>query len=275
VAQRSKLIVLSPFPKLPPSGSSPLLTQLDGLWWLLLMLGPLIFLQRRLHFEMQSVLLLVFRRIDIALAIFSLFFFPGVLLHELSHWLMAKILRVPTGGISLIPKSTGDGRLQMGYVMTAQTDVVRDALIGLAPLISGGILVGWLGNAKLNFLALGDALLTTDFAVVLGVINQMLMQPDFAMWFYFAFAVSSMMMPSPADRRSWLPVGIAIVILVSIGLLLDFGPWLMTNFGTLTNNAFRTVAIVFAISAGLHLIVLIPMMGFRMLLNKLTGLEVN
>jgi len=224
---------------------------------------------------MQSLLLLIFRRVDIALAIFSMFFFPGVLLHELSHWLMAKILGVRTGGISLIPKSTGDGRLQMGYVLTAQTDAVRDTLIGLAPLISGGILVGWLGIAKLNFLTLGDALLTADLTVILRVIENMFMQPDFAMWFYFAFAVSSMMMPSPADRRSWLPVGIAVGLLLTIGILLDFGPWLMANLGVATNNAFRVVATVFAISAGIHLFVLIPIMGYRMLLNRLTGLEVR
>jgi len=250
-------------------------SKLDGLWWLLLMLGPLIFLQRRLHFEVQSVFLLLTRRIEISLVIFSLIFLPGVVVHEFSHWIMAKLLRVPTGGISLIPQATKDGRLQMGYVLTAQTDPVRDTLIGLAPLITGGVLVGWLGSAQIGFLSLWEALTTADMAVILGVIEQILLQSDFWFWFYLTVAISSTMMPSPADRRSWLPVSIAIGLLLGISILLDFGPWLMETLGTPLNNALRTVAIVFAISAGAHLIVLIPTMGFRMLLNKLTGLEVK
>ena len=73
---------------------------MDGFLWLLLMLGPLLILQRSLHREIQSVFLLITRRPEIAIALFSLLFFPGVLLHESSHFLMAKLLNVPTGRVS-------------------------------------------------------------------------------------------------------------------------------------------------------------------------------
>ena len=56
------------------------------------MLGPLLLLQRALHREIQVVFLLITRRPEITVALFSLLFFPGVLLHEGSHYLMAKIL---------------------------------------------------------------------------------------------------------------------------------------------------------------------------------------
>ena len=61
---------------------------LDGLGWLLLMLGPLLFAQRWLHREIQILFLLLTRKPVIALGLFSLLFFPGVLLHELSHYLV-------------------------------------------------------------------------------------------------------------------------------------------------------------------------------------------
>ena len=91
-----------------------------GLLWFFLMLLPLVILQRLLHREIQAVLLILTRNPQLTIGLFSILFFPGVFLHELSHFLMAKILNVRTGKISLIPNSLPDGRLQMGYVETAQ-----------------------------------------------------------------------------------------------------------------------------------------------------------
>ena len=54
---------------------------------------------------------------------------------------MSHLLGVPTGRISLLPKPLENGRLQLGFVETGRTDIFRDALIGMAPLIAGGIVV--------------------------------------------------------------------------------------------------------------------------------------
>ena len=77
------------------------------------------------------------------MGIFSIIFLPGVFLHESSHFVMAKILRVPTGDFSIFPQSLPDGRLQLGYVETARSDIVRNSLIGAAPLIIGTFFVAY------------------------------------------------------------------------------------------------------------------------------------
>ena len=110
------------------------MNQLSGLFWFILMLVPLILLQRLLHREIQAVFLILTRDPRITMGIFSLIFLPGVFLHELSHFLMAKILGVRTGRFSLFPQSLPDGRLQLGYVETTRSDIIRDSLIGAAPL---------------------------------------------------------------------------------------------------------------------------------------------
>ena len=110
------------------------MTQLSGLVWFIFMLVPLIIVQRLLHREIQAVFLILTRDTRLTMGIFSLLFLPGVFLHELSHFVMAKILRVRTGRFSIFPQSLPDGRLQLGYVETAKSDVVRDSLIGAAPL---------------------------------------------------------------------------------------------------------------------------------------------
>lgn len=66
----------------------------------------------------------------------ALLYFPGTTLHELSHFLVAKILGVPTGNISLIPRFHEDG-LELGHVQIGRTDFVRRFLVGIAPLVSG------------------------------------------------------------------------------------------------------------------------------------------
>jgi hypothetical protein len=93
--------------------------QFDGFVWLLLLLGPLLLLQRKVHFELQAFLLILIRRMDIVSVLFSLLFFPGVFLHELSHYMVARIVGVRTGKFSLLPQNQGNGRLQLGYVETA------------------------------------------------------------------------------------------------------------------------------------------------------------
>jgi membrane-associated protease RseP (regulator of RpoE activity) len=79
------------------------MTQLTGFLWFVFMLAPLILLQRLLHREIQAVFLILTRDPGLTMGLFSIIFLPGVFLHELSHFLMAKILFIPTGKFSIFP----------------------------------------------------------------------------------------------------------------------------------------------------------------------------
>src|SRR5512147_1491563 len=134
------------------------MNQLQGFFWFVVMLVPLILLQRLLHREIQAVFLILTRSPQITMGVFSFIFLPGVFLHELSHFLMAKILRVPTGRFSIFPQPLPDGRLQLGYVETARADIVRDSLIGAAPLIFGTLFVAYVSVYQLDLRVLWDVL---------------------------------------------------------------------------------------------------------------------
>jgi hypothetical protein len=246
---------------------------MDGLWWLLLLLGPLLFLQRRLHLETQAVFLLLTRRGDLALVLYSMLFFPGVLLHEASHYLMARLLGVRTGRFSVLPRPLPGGRLQLGFVETSSADIFRDALIGLAPLIAGGTFVAYVGLSRLALPGLWEELATgsTNLASSLAALQ---LKPDFWLWFYLTFTVSSTMMPSPSDRNAWLPLVLIAAFLLAIGLAVGAGPWLMDNLSIPMNQAFRSVAMVFGIAVGIHIALLPPVLLLRLLLMRLTGLRV-
>ncbi|MBC8509637.1 MAG: hypothetical protein H8D34_32720 [Chloroflexi bacterium] len=250
------------------------MTHLDGLQWSLLSLIGLVFLQRSLHRELQAVFLLLTRRQDFTLVLFSLIFLPGVFLHEISHYLMAKILRVPTGRFSVIPRQLGDGRLLMGYVETAQTDIVRDALIGAAPLVTGGLFVAYVGRTRLGLVSLWDALSTLDLNTASRAFTMLFERPDFWLWFYLAVAVSSTMMPSSTDRRAWLQVGLVIALVLGVALLVGIGPWMMTSVAPKVNDALRSTAVVLAMSGAIHFAVLIPALFLRRVLSRIFRLDV-
>ena len=88
---------------------------------------------------------------DLANVLFVLLFLPGILLHEVIHFLIAKILRAPTKKFSIIPQSLTDGRLRLGYVETVKTDLLQETLIGISLLLSGILFIAYVGMVQFGF----------------------------------------------------------------------------------------------------------------------------
>ncbi len=245
-----------------------------GLGWLLLMLGPLLFAQRWLHREIQYVLLLLTRRPALSLSLFSLLFFPGVLLHELSHYLMARLLGVHTGRFSLIPSLVEEGKLRLGYVETAQTDLLRDALIGTAPLITGGAAVAYLGISRLGLVPLAAFIGQADWTGLWLGLSALPERSDFWLWFYLTFAISSTMLPSASDRRAWLPISLVSLGLVGLALLAGAGPWMLEHLAPELDRFLRSLATIFGISLALHLVLLLPFRLLRGLISAVFRMQI-
>ncbi len=250
------------------------MAQLSGLFWFILMLVPLILLQRLLHREIQSVLLIATQDANITMGVFSIIFLPGVFLHESSHFLMAKILRVPTGRFSMIPHSLPNGRLQLGYVETARSDRVRDSLIGAAPLIAGTLFIAYVAIYRFEMRLLWDVLRNGQLNLFWMGMRALPNVRDFYLWFYLVFVVSSTMMPSESDRHAWLELLLSIGILFAITLVLGAGPWMLNNLGPYVNNFFGFVAAIFGLSNFMHLLLILPIALLHKLMARLTGVDV-
>jgi hypothetical protein len=244
-----------------------------GFLRLFICLLPFIFVQRWMHQELQMLFLIITRRPAFSLGLFSILFFPGVFLHEISHYLMAKILWVRTRRISLLPEASPDGKLRMGYVEVAKVDILRNAIIGAAPLVTGGVIVAYLSSNQLELLPLinlvdgGDWMKTYQYLVELPMVT------DFWLWFYVAFTVSSTMLPSPSDRRSWVSLFLVVIGLVGLAIAAGAGAWMTRNLMPWFIQVLNSLAFIFAFSLVIHLVILLPVGLLRILLSRLAGVR--
>jgi len=252
-----------------------MLAQFSGLLLLLALLVPLLLLQRTLHGEMQAVFLLISRDPVVTIWLFSLIFFPGILLHETSHFVTAKVLGVRTGRFSLLPRALPGGKLQLGAVEVAQTDLVRDSIIGVAPLIAGGLFIAYAAIYHMHLLTLWEFLRAGETRLFSRGLALLPSYSDFWLWFYLVFVVSSTMLPSESDRHAWRPLGVYAALLLGLALLSGAGPWMLESLAPTLNNFLKSVSLIFALSVIMHLLLLAPTMLAHRLLTAVTGMDVR
>ena len=251
------------------------LSSVDGLLWLLISLVSLTLLQRFLHREIQAFFLILTHNSHATQVLFASIFLPGVFLHELSHYLMAKLLRVPTGRFSLFPKVQRDGRLRLGYVETAPGGFLRDALIGIAPLISGCLFISLAAIYWIDLRPLWIHLLGNDWNQFWSILSTIPEERWFWLWFYLLFTISSMMMPSTADRHAWLPVILLAVSLLGLALLAGAGSWMVENLAPFINEFLQILALIFGLSAIIHIVLIVPFLFLHKVLAKVMRLDVG
>ncbi len=241
----------------------------NSLFWLVASLVLFLLAQRWLHQQIQLLFDLLTRRLNLALTLFAILFLPGVLLHEASHFLVARLLGVRTRRFSLIPQVTVDARLRLGYVETAQADVFRDTLIGAAPLVFGGAAVAYLGISQLGITPLFDLASQGSWAQFWSTVAALPGHPDFWLWFYLAFTISSMMLPSPADRRAWLPVFLVLVVILILAFVAGAGPWMAQHVAPGLERVLLAIATVFGIGLVTHIALAVPLTFLRVVIGSL------
>lgn len=97
----------------------------------------LLFLSARVLTDLISKLIFSFSRNKTGTVYFlSFLFLPGVIVHELSHFIVANILFVRCKDIEFTPKIHGN-TVKLGSVQIEKTDFIRSAVIAFAPTIIG------------------------------------------------------------------------------------------------------------------------------------------
>jgi hypothetical protein len=201
---------------------------------ILLELIGLYFLRRLVARSIISTSLLVFRKISIGVWIYALFTLPGVLLHEIAHFLIAALLGLRTGSIELLPTLHTDGSLELGSVQVQATDFLRQLLVGIAPLLFSFPMIVWLSSFvsfDLNLSSLVILYLLFTFAlhmfpskrdlVSLPVVMALLLVGILAVWllgWHWTIDWSSLFTFTVWTAR--ISYSLLIAIVMSIGIIL-------------------------------------------------------
>ncbi len=222
------------------------------LLWLAGSLAALVFVTRWFGERLRALVFLPSGNAVAAIYLHFALLLPGTLLHELSHWLAARLLGVRTGRLSLGPRDTGNGAVRFGSLEYMRPDPLRESLIGLAPMLAGSAAVLLLARWRFG-LAPDMGADPRTWLYALWRINE---AQDAWVWIYVIVAVANAMLPSPADRRGWRPVaiylGIPVVLLAVSGVLAHLPVSLIDGAASLvTHLAFSfTLTIAFDLVIG-------------------------
>jgi hypothetical protein len=141
-------------------------------------------------------------------------------------------------------------------------------------LFAGGLVVALIGWNHLGISQIWGRLGIGGWGDWMEALLVALHQPDFWLWFYLTFAISSTMFPSSTDWRAWPPLLVVFLILLVLMLIAGAGPWLIDHLAPALNVVVESIALIIGLSLGVHLVLFFPFYLGRLAISRITGLEV-
>lgn len=238
-----------------------------ALFWFLVSLTILAGLSRWMSGLVQGLGWLLFGDERAAFLLTYVVFFPGIVLHELSHWVMAWLLGMRPRQLSLWPTVRGT-RVEMGSVRMHSGGPLRDSLTGLAPLLVGSLTLLLVSYHIFDAALLRQAWSRGGFDAAWGAFWAAFRVPNAWLWAYLVFAVSNAMLPSPADRRPLLPLLLYVAIVGLAFYLIGWLPRLALPADVMVQvaGALRTLTTAFAFTVALDVLIALPLLAVQLLL---------
>ncbi len=177
--------------------------------------------RRWIQQHLLGVGLLVAQEQHLATVIYCVVVLPGLLVHELTRWIMAGILNVKSTRVMKWPKADERGRIEPEFVRVEDKhNPLFMALIGGVPFVVSLALVLTISNSVLHLPAFVSAMATNDLNTIGQAVQKLIGQPDFLLWVYILFAISNTMWPTGEDRRGWeIIIGFVIGGLILLAVI--------------------------------------------------------
>lgn len=245
--------------------------------WVGLAIPLLMVLQRWIHAHLHGVSLLLLGKPERAVLLYAIILFPGVLLHELSHWVFATLLGVRTGTFSLVPRMQDDGSVQLGYVEYFKGRTLgptRESLIGGAPLIVGTAVILLISLRIFNVPELGVAIQSGRIDELSLAMGNLFRTNDFLVWLYLLFAIANGMLPSKSDRKAW-PAFLALMSGIGLVLyILGFANVVVDGLVKPATIAFGYLGLAFSMAIGVDLLFMFILNIVETIISRIKGVSV-
>lgn len=206
-------------------------------------------LSRRLSQNLYIAAFLLTKSRPVAIGFLSLLFFPGTVIHELAHLFTAEILGVRTSGLTLVPEGLEEKNVKTGSVAIAQSDPIRRAIIGIAPVFVG------LGTLGILSYFLPGIWVQTQIDATQGILLSSPSVYYMLLMIYSLFAVSNTMFSSPEDMEGFWPVVIVLSLVAGAayiaGIRINLTASTSTAIATFLQSAAINIGYVATLNIGL------------------------
>ena len=231
------------------------------IWWL----------TRRLAYYLMAAIYLLTGSKEVAVVAYALLFLPGTLVHEFAHWGMAKLLGVKTSGFSILPKLAKGGQIRLGAVDVRGGGLVQHTLIGMAPMVLGGLLTVMLSYVLVDVPRLQTAVQSGVYEEVLRVLTGAFEHPDAWILLYLLFTISSSMFLSASDRAPIQQMALYLGLVLLPLYLLGFLPALPPSWSQSIAQVFGVFASGLAVTLVVHLAMTLLALAFYGVVRALRG----
>jgi hypothetical protein len=239
--------------------------------WVIGLSIPLLLLTRWLHLHLQGLSLIASGSEQSALLLHYLLLLPGILLHELSHVVAARLVGVRARSLSLRPKSSRGGGLRFGSVTVAASDPIRESWIGFAPLLSGMLAILLLARWQFGV----DSPPSLTVYGIGRAFSQAMRAPDALVGLYVMFAISNSMWPSESDRQPWGVVALVLGAIAVLAYVSGMFSAIPAGVGTWIGALASHLAFVFALVITLDLPVAVLVLLLEIAGSHLLGRRVE
>lgn len=128
---------------------------------------------------------------------------PGILLHEITLWLAAGILRIRAERAIAFPARQEIGELRLNFIrLSATSGRARRSLAMLAPIAAGLLCLWLIAQQVFNWRELAAIAAAGSIDALALAFARLTKTPDFWLWFYLAFTIANTMFPAPRPPLS-------------------------------------------------------------------------
>lgn len=221
----------------------------------ILIVAALIHLSRWVTRQVQTIGWLLSGDENVVMVAYYLLMFPGILLHELSHFVTARVLGIKVTDFRLGPrKRKNSNSIELGSISVYSGGAIRDSLVGVAPFVAGTAVLLLVSYTVFDVGALGRIWSAEGWNGFFRTVRTMPETPDFWLWLYLIFAVSNAMMPSRADRKPWLLASLYTGSVLLIAWVLGAFSFIDASIRVSILDALRVLTLAFLFTAIVNMV---------------------
>lgn len=230
-------------------------------------------LERWLHQHIFKVGWLVTKDLRTTTILYYLLFLPGVVVHEVTLWLVAGMLNVRAERAIGWPETQAMAELRLNFVKLAKNaGGLKTAIIGISPLILGISLIYLIAVTIMDVPTFLSTLRDGGLEMLGLAVRQVTSTPDFFLWVYLIFAIGNTMMPDPKNLRSWRLVLIVSAVVLVVLYAVGIGEALLTNgLAEPISGSLNTLSITFATIIAIGILVTVLLGTFEAVYERITG----